>query len=339
MPIHVYWGDDDFTLQRAVTALRDRTLDPAWASFNADKILPEQPDAVVQALNQALTPPFGSGQRFVWLVDTPLAQRCSEALLAELERTLPAIPDSTMLLLTLAGKPDGRLKSTKLLKQWAEVREFSAISPWKTDQLIRQVETFAREMHLTLTPKATELLADAVGNDTRQLVTELEKLRLYVSDSTGKPGQIDDHAIATLVTTSTQNSLQLAAAIRDGDTPRALGLVCDLFHRNEPALKMVTTLVGQVRTWLWVKLMVEIGERDERAIAQAAEVGNPKRIYFLQKDVRSLSLDQLKTALTLLMSLELGLKQGAEPLAWMQRHVIQLCQTFQASPSSTPYRR
>ena len=49
---------------------------------------------MVQALNQAMTPPFGSGQRFIWLVDTPIAQRCSEALLAELERTLPNIPDT-----------------------------------------------------------------------------------------------------------------------------------------------------------------------------------------------------------------------------------------------------
>ncbi|HEY9816159.1 MAG TPA: DNA polymerase III subunit delta [Candidatus Obscuribacterales bacterium] len=332
MPVHVYWGDDEFALHRAIATLRDRTLDPNWASFNADKLLPDQADAVVQALNQAMTPPFGSGQRFIWLVDTPITQRCSEALLAELERTLPNIPDTSVLMITLAGKPDGRLKSTKLLKQHATMREFAAISPWKTDQLIHQVETMAREMHLTLTPKAVELLADAVGNDTRQLVTELEKLSLYVSDGQGN-ASIDEAAIATLVTTSTQNTLQLATAIREGDTARALTLVADLLNRNEPALKIVATLVGQMRTWLWVKLMVQLGERDERAIAKAADISNPKRIYFFQKEVRSISLDQLQTALKLLLQLDLGLKQGAEPRSWIQTHVIQLCQTFQASAS------
>lgn len=329
MPIHVYWGEDEFAMNRAIATLREQTLDAAWASFNADKILPDQPDAVVQALNQALTPPFGSGRRFVWLAETPIAQRCSEALLAELERTLPSVGDQVVLLMTLAGKPDSRLKSTKLLKQYANFREFTPISPWKTDQLIRHVQDTARDMNLKLTNSAAQLLADCVGNDTRQLVVELEKLRLYTSDRQGQAqAPIDETAIATLVTTSTQNSLQLASAIRDGDTGKALTLLTDLFNRNEAALRIVSTLVGQVRTWLWVKLMMEAGERDEREIARAAEVGNPKRIYFLQKEVRSLSLRQLQTALKLLLKLEVGLKQGAEPLSRMQTSVIELCHTF-----------
>ena len=93
MPIYLYWGEDDFALGRAVEALRDRTLDPQWASFNYDKIPPDELESVIQGLNQALTPPFGSGGRFVWLVDTPLFQSCSEDLYAELERSLSVLGD------------------------------------------------------------------------------------------------------------------------------------------------------------------------------------------------------------------------------------------------------
>jgi DNA polymerase III subunit delta len=91
MPIYVYWGEDNFALTQAVKVLQARSLDPDWASFNLDKITPDQPDSVMQGLNQAMTSPFGSGDRFVWLVDTPLMQRCSEELLAELDRTLPML--------------------------------------------------------------------------------------------------------------------------------------------------------------------------------------------------------------------------------------------------------
>lgn len=59
----------------------------------------------------------------------------------------------------------------------------------------------------------------------------------------------------------------------------------------------MATLTKQFRTWLWVKLMLEAGERDERRIAQAAEVANPKRIYFLQRDVQRLSTHQLQEIL------------------------------------------
>lgn len=326
MPIYFYWGDDDFALNRAVEALRDRTLDPDWASFNYDKIPPEQSDGITQALNQVMTAPFGTGSRLVWLVETSLAQRCSEELLSELDRTLPAIPDTNVLLLTSSSKPDGRIKSTKLLQKYAEIREFALIPPWKTDQIIEQVRRSAQEMGVKLTRDAVQLLADSVGNQSRQLYLELEKLSLH-SKSQSEP--LDEAIVASLVTNYTQNSLQLASAIQQGDTGKALTLVADLFKQNEPPLRIVSTLVGQFRTWLWIKLMVESGERDDREIARMAEVSNPKRIYFLKQEVRSLPLDSLRQTLPLLLELEFSLKsQGGDPMAVLQTKVIELCQLF-----------
>lgn len=326
MPIYVYWGEDNYALTKAVSTLRDRTLDPAWESFNYEKIPPDQPDGIIHALNQAMTPPFGMGKRLVWLADTSLTRSCSENELTELQRTLPDLPESSILLITSTSKPDGRIKSTKLLQKHAEIREFSTIPPWKTDLLLKQVQQAAKEQNLKLTAEAAEILAEAVGSDTRQLHTELEKLQLY-AEASQRP--IDAAAIATLVTTSTQSSLKLATSIRDGDINKSLTLVRDLFSRNEPALRMVATLVGQFRTWLWVKLMVESGERDERAIAQAAEISNPKRIYFLRKEVQPLSFSALQHSLLILLELESGLKRGADELMLTQTKVIELCQLFQ----------
>gem|GEM_PF-65305 len=324
MPIYLYWGEDDFTLQQAVGKLRETVLDPQWASFNYDKISPEQPDAAIQALNQAMTPTFGAGQRLVWLVDTTITQHCSEDLLAELQRTLPVLPKSSVLLMTCRSKPDGRLKSTKLLQNHADVREFSPIPPWKTDQIVQQVRQAAQEVGVKLTADAIELLAESVGNDTRLLSSELKKLRLF---GLGKP-PLNADAVAFLVTANTQNSLQLALAIRGADTGKALGLVADLIDRNEPALRIVATLIGQFRTWLWVKLMIQSGERDEKAIATAAEVGNPKRIYFLKQEVNSLTLQKLSATLPVLLDLEVSLKQGAEATTALQTKVIELCHIY-----------
>ncbi len=325
MPIYLYWGEDDFAIQQAVGKLRETVLDPQWASFNYDKISPEQPDAAIQALNQAMTPTFGAGQRLVWLVDTTITQHCSEDLLAELQRTLPVLPKSSVLLMTCRSKPDGRLKSTKLLQNHADVREFSPIPPWKTDQIVQQVKQAAQEVGVKLTPDAIELLADCVGNDTRLLFSELKKLRLFGLDS---QQALSADTVAFLVTANTQNSLQLAVAIRGADTGKALGLVADLIDRNEPALRIVATLIGQFRTWLWVKLMIQSGERDEKAIATAAEVGNPKRIYFLKQEVNSLTLPKLSATLPVLLDLEVSLKQGAEATTALQTKVIELCHIY-----------
>jgi DNA polymerase-3 subunit delta len=323
MPIYLFWGEDDFALTQAVTTLREQTLDPNWESFNFDRIPPEQPDGIIQALNQAMTPPFGFGKRLVWLVETGLLQQCSEEVLGELERTLPQVPESTVLLLTSSKKPDGRLKSTKLLQKHAEIREFALIPPWKTDQLQDRVKQMAKDQGVRLSIASETFLAEAIGNNTRQLHTELEKLRLYAGASSAP---LELTTVTNLVTTSTQNSLQLASTIRIGDVSKALELVQDLINRNEPPLRIVATLVGQFRTWLWVKVMVEAGERDDKAIAAAAEVNNPKRIYFLKQEIRHLSLNQLLKSLPLLLELESGLKQGQDGLALLQTKVIELCE-------------
>ena len=328
MPIYFYWGEDEFTLQKAVMSLRDRILDSQWSSFNYSQLAPEQPNAVIEALDRVMTPPFGSGSRLIWLVNTTICQHCGEDVLTELKRTLPVVPDTSVLLLTSRSKPDGRLKSTQLLQKYASFEEFSLISPWETKQLLQQVQKAAASVGVKLTQRSVELVVESVGNDTRQLYSEMEKLLLYAGDNR-QPLDVD--VVAELVRGNNQNSLQLAAAIRSGDVSKALLLVAQLIDRNEPGLKIVATLIGQFRTWLWVKLMLDDGERSDRAIALAAEVSNPKRIYFLQQEVKQLSLGQLVSTLPLLLELEVSLKQGREQMSTLQTKVIELCQIFRSS--------
>ncbi|MBD2447165.1 DNA polymerase III subunit delta [Nostoc sp. FACHB-152] len=324
MPIYVYWGEDDFAMEKAVTQLRDRILDPLWTDFNYSCFAPDQPDAAISALNQAMTPAFGAGGRLVWLMNTNLGQQCPENVLAELTRTLAVIPENSHLLLTSRNKLDERLKSTKLLKQFAtEFREFALIPPWKTELIVQAVHQAAQAVGVKLTTRTAEFLAESVGNDTRLLYNELEKLRLYNID-TQTPLHLD--TVTQLVRNTTQNSLQLAAAIRTGDTVKALTVLNDLINAAEPGLRIVATLIGQFRTWLWVKIITENGERNPQAIAQAAEVSNPKRIYFLQQEVKFLSVQQLISVLPLLLELEVSLKQGVSEVSVLQTKVIELCQ-------------
>jgi len=326
MPIYLYWGDDDYEMAQAVTALREKVLDSQWIQFNYDKIPAHQSDGIINALNQSMTPVFGMGDRLVWLDETNLCQQCSEDLLKELQRTLPNLLDSSHLLLTTSKKPDGRLKSTKLIEKYAKVQEFSLISPWKTEEILQKVKQLAQTMEVKLTPNALQLLADSVGNNTRSLSQELEKLRLFSQD---KNHPLDAKVVATLVNVNTQTSLQLATVIRNGDKGKALELVADLLNRNEAALRIVATLVGQFRTWTVVKLGMETKEQDEKAIASLAEISNPKRLFFLRKELQSLSAAQLLATVPLLLDLEYGLKRGAEPMATLQTKVIELCQLFE----------
>jgi DNA polymerase-3 subunit delta len=337
MPTYLFWGEDDFAIAQSVKELRDSVLDPNWLQFNYEKLAGDGPYATIEALNQAMTPVFGMGGRLVWLAETNICQQCSEDLLKELKRTLPVIPANSHLLLTSSKKPDARLKSTKLLQESAHVQEFSLIPPWKMEEIVHRVRQFSEKIGVKLTPAAMQLLAESVGNNTRLLWGELEKLQLYAANSV-KP--LDTEVVTQLVNGSNQNSLQLATALREGNDALALELVADLLTHNEHPLRIIATLVGQFRTWAIVKLKIEAGEKDEKAIATAAELGNPKRIYFIRKEIQSLKGKQLLESLQLLMDLELSLKQGADPLSTLQTKVIELCRLFnKLTASSEIYRK
>lgn len=326
MPVYLYWGEDTYRLSTAVQSLHEQVLDPAWKSFNVDKIEvssgPEATAQIIQGLNQAMTPPFGMGERLVWLVN-PLVGSTSE-IFSEFERTLTALPPTSHLLLTQSTKPDGRSKLTKLLQKQGQVSEFALIPPWKTTEILQMVKRAAHDLDVKMSQAAGEQLAEAVGNDTRRLYGELEKLKLYALSTTHSLIGVD--VVQQLVRSSTQNSLQLAEAIRQGQTDHALGLAAQLLDSNEPSLKVVATLTRQFRTWLWVKLMVESGEQDERVIAKAAEVNNPKRVYFLKQAIQHIGPQQLRHTLECLLDLEVGLKQGEDARSILITKVIEMSQ-------------
>ena len=327
MAIYFYWGEDTFARDRAVELLQSKTLDQSWASFNLDRIGPDYANGVVHALNQAMTPPFGMGGRFILLSNTTIGQRCSEDLLAELDRTLAVIPDTATLVFTSDSKPDGRIKSTKLLQKHAKIQEFSPIPPWKADQLSQQVRDVAGVIGVKLDRGAVDYMVEAVGNNTRQLHSELEKIRLYAA-SLGTSEALSAITIAPLVTATSQNTLKLFAAIRQGKTAEALDMLADLVRQNEPSPVIARTLVGQFRQYLWVKLMIESGERDDSAIAAAAEIKNPKQLYFLRKDIAPMSLVALRKTLPLLMELEYQLKRTSDETSVLQIKTIELCALF-----------
>jgi len=327
MPVYLYWGEDDFAIAQAVEKLREKVLDPNWLQFNYHQFSGDRPEALIEGLNQVMTPIFGLGERMVWLANTNLCQqKPSSDTLAELERTLKVVPDTAHLLFTTSKKPDGRLGSTKLLRKYAVVRDFSLIPPWKTDLIAAQVREVAQSIQLKLTNKAIALLAESVGNNTRQLWNELEKLKIYWGEH---QQPLDDKTVAELVLCNTQNSLQLAAAIKDGKPNQALGLVTDLINRNEPGLKIVATLIGQFRTWTMVKLMQQSGTKDKGAIAAAAGINNPNRLYFINKEIQQGTSQQFLATLPLLLELEYSLKSGADTLTALQTKIIELCQIFQ----------
>jgi len=334
MPIHLLWGDDEAARTRAVEGLIEQLVDPAWAAINLSRLDGNDPAQAAQALEESRTPPFGSGARLVLLQRSPFCNQCPAELADQLEASLELIPASCHLLLVNPAKPDGRLRTTKALQKLARAtagqpagqagggavfeRSFPLPAIWDGAGQLELVARTARELGLQLEPAAAEALAEAIGSDSARLASELEKLSLYaataqVNQHHGGGASISRAAVQALVGGQSTSALAVGDALLAGKPADAIALVDALLAANEPALRIVAALTSQIRGWLWVALLDHQGEHDVNAIARAAGIGNPKRIYVMRKQIRGKRPAALLRLLSQLLDVEAALKRGTDP--------------------------
>jgi len=333
MPIHLFWGDDEAARNRAVEALIDAKLDPTWAAINLSRLDGNDPVQAAQALEEARTPPLGSGARVVVLQRSPFCNQCPAELAAQLDANLALVNPDCHLLLVSSGKPDARLRTTKALQQLvkeglASEQSFALPAIWDGAGQVQLVTRTASDLGLTLEPAAAEALAEAIGSDSARLASELEKLSLYinrlevscpddnslgVSSRSSNAAPITLEAVQALVGGRSTSALAVGDALLAGRPADAIALSDALLEANEPALRIVASLSSQIRGWLWVALLERSGERDPAVIAKAAGIGNPKRIYVMRKQIQGRSPDQMLKLLGQLLEVEAALKRGADP--------------------------
>ena len=104
MPIHLFWGEDEFLLGREVAQLRSQVLDERWQDLNYTEYPLNSKDSIEQALADINTPPIGSGGRLVYLPSSSLLGACPKEMLQQLESILPNIPATNVLLMTSTTK-------------------------------------------------------------------------------------------------------------------------------------------------------------------------------------------------------------------------------------------
>jgi DNA polymerase-3 subunit delta len=323
MPIHLFWGDDEAARNRAVEALIDARLYPSWAAINLSRLDGNDPAQAAQALEEARTPPFGSGARVVVLQRSPFCNQCPAELAAQLDANLALINPDCHLLLVSSGKPDARLRTTKALQQLvkegrASEQSFALPPIWDGAGQVQLVTRTATDLGLTLEPAAAEALAEAIGSDSARLASELEKLSLYVSSlevssRNSNAAPITLEAVQALVGGRSTSALAVGDALLAGRPADAIALSDALLEANEPALRIVASLSSQIRGWLWVALLERSGERDPAVIAKAAGIGNPKRIYVMRKQIQGRTPEQMLKLLGQLLEVEAALKRGADP--------------------------
>ena len=117
-----------------------------------------------------------------------------------------------------------------------------------------------------------------------------------------------------LIPNNSTNALEIANLLLKGEKIIALNKIKSLLDNGEPALRLLATLTGQSRGWLWVNLLDEQGNQNVKDIAKLAGIANPKRIFVIRKQIQGKSLKTLLEFMKKLLKIEASIKSGSNPI-------------------------
>ena len=258
--IHLLYGDDDFSLEEALSAMKQEVQPPDLRDVNVTVLdgsqvsfdllastcstvpfLAERRLVIVQGLLSLFErrPPSRSRLREAPQQGSPLAQW------KPLAEYLPTVPPSTDLVFA-----DGRLSQPNpllaLIRPHAKTRTFSLPGHGQLKQWIR-MRAAAEKMEVE--PAAVDELAETIGPDLRALAAELAKLALY---HPGEAVRLQD--VQELVSYTKEASIFAAVdAIIEGRLGNALTMVHNILQAGRPPAYVLTMIARQVRLLILAK--------------------------------------------------------------------------------------
>ena len=289
-------GDDLYdvnttTLNGATVSLAE--LEAAWSTipFLADKRI-----VVVRGLLARMEQGRGGGSS---------RSRGMDGEWADIGERLAHVPDSTELIFVDAAISRNN-PLLRAIRPLAQVHEFRLPSVRDMPGWVRQR---ADRLGAAIEPSAISALVDAIGNDTRLIDMELQKLALYRSDGRSG-GMIRRQDVAEMVSYVKEANIFAAVdAALEGRAGVALRLAHQLLDEGRSSTYVITMLARQVRFLIVAKDMKSRGFRQDEIGSRLSIRGYPLT-KTMQQEGR-FSAERLAEIHRRLIEADLSIKTGA----------------------------
>lgn len=297
--IHLLYGPDELARSEALLTLRNQ-IPPDLVSLNVTyldgrKLKLEELAVACEAH------PFLADQRLIIVTDAlkhTKAGKERDALRSYLER----IPATCQLVFVESGDVDRRSSLFTYLKKSGQVQEFV---PLQGKELARWLNERARVLNVRLDNDAAKLLVDYVGNDSRMLLNELEKLSSY----SGRGGRITKQAVDLLVYDGQEhNMFAFLDSLSLRQRASALEGLRGLFQDGQSATYILFMLMRQARILLQVQ---ELASKKMRPDDIAATIQQkPFVVRKALEQARNFRTDELAALHDRLLTLDQATKTG-----------------------------
>jgi DNA polymerase-3 subunit delta len=355
-PVHLVFGDEYLCAQKAKQVLA--TLVPTGeetlgletvdgAAENADVAL----GAIRKCREALLTRGLFGGRKVVWLRDatflasnqTSLAAPVKEAVEGLVAAMRKGLPEGHALVVT-ATAVDRRMAFYRFCDQNGQVYEFA--KPEKTHQAAKQARETAEQVlakaGISLSEAALDLFMGRAGEDTRQIVNEVEKLSVYLGPDRKTATEAD---VAAVVSPSRElPAWDLADAFGNRDLAQALRVLRQLlFQKTWPGLLliMLQTRVRELlvyregldRGWIsavsrgaaWADLPEEAEKAFEAAFERDPRKLHPYAMGIRAKQAANFTMRELLVCQREVLAAHEKLVSSSTPEGWIMESVLARC--------------
>lgn len=270
--IHVITGSDEGMVAEEALKLFNK-LKPADGDEFANDLIEGNADNAEHAfeicsrVNQALqTMSFFGGTKVVWLKAasflgsdrTGESERAKSGVDGMLDVLEAGLPDEIIFILS-ATSIDKRRAFYKHLKQYAKLTTFDKPDPNSRDwqfEMGQSIKEKAKALELTFTPSALEIFMQLVGEDSRQIRSELEKLHLYLGEDRRT---VEDQDVELMIPLSRAGVIfEIGRALQKRNGARALELIDQQLERGESAIAVIrASLIPTLRNLFMARLVVD----------------------------------------------------------------------------------
>ena len=314
--VYLFSGPQAEQKKEALKLLASVLLPPGSESFNLDKREASQFEAP-EMLNLVATLPWGGPKRVVALYNVDQLKLEQRHALAEV---LEKVPETTCLVLTAEKIPETEILS-KAIQKIGEVIEFSLV---REEKLIFRIEELVKKEGKSISAKAAENLALAMGPDLYGLEQEVEKLVTYA----GERKVITEEEVEKLVSASPEfKAYQLIDFIAQGEVKSSVEVTREVLLTEKYA-GIITNQLLQDYFFLWRLFTFTGSKSDFNGLAR--HMGLERQVFRVSKYLncsRNYNLAKVEAGLKKVTEAEKALRYSpisAETL--VEQLVVELCQ-------------
>lgn len=313
-PLYLFFGPDEFMMERVVSSVRERYIPESGRDFNLEICYGGETDPS-EIVNRAQTLPFMAKNRLI------IVRRTEEFKADQLERFLTYLenPVSSTCLIFLTSRTDFKTRFFKRFRSAGLAVDFKEL---KSSQIAPWIRRMAKELGVNIGGQASVFLQSVVGDRLRDLYSELEKLKIrYGREEIGEK-EIRELAIHG----RTYNIFEFMDALSVKDKAKSLSVLNRFLEEEDKKaapLKIMGMLNRQI-SMLWkAKAIVDAGGRSEDV---ASKLGvHPFQAGNFMKHSRHWSNEELERGISLLYRADQLLKLGSRPGPVLEGLVLSLC--------------